>query len=170
MPPGLTLRIENLDDVTRGFRNAPRVIDEVWREILRGPFGDEFLEELKARTSDATRTGYTLSRLRKHDAGPNGISIGIPSSDRATHPASKRANAYSVGVWLESGTRMHYIPTKVTPYNHLAFGGGFASRVVHPGTRGLRPAFRTLQLFKGDAERLLLRELDRRASPRIGAV
>jgi hypothetical protein len=159
---------KGLDQVISGSGLAEREIASIWREIMRGPFGEEFLQELKARTSDSTRTGYTLSRLKIADGGAAGVLIGIPSGDRARHPASKRANAYSVGVWLESGTRMHMIPTRITPYNHLAFGGRVVSRVAHPGTKARRPMFRTLQLFRRDFEGLFTRELDRRLAPRMG--
>lgn len=163
-----TFRIEGLDEMMRGLGAGERMIAEVWRDIMRGPFGREFLEQLRIRVGDSTRTGYTLSRLRVEDAGSDGVEIGIPSSDSSRHPASKRANARSVGVWLESGTRMHLIPTEVTPYNRVAFNGRVVSRVAHPGTRGTRPMYRTLQVFRGDAERLLERELERRLAVRMG--
>lgn len=162
MASGMRFDIKGLDAMTRGLGVGERMIADVWRDILRGPFGEEFLQDLRARTADNVRTGYTVSRLKVTDRGKDGVEIGIPSDDTATHPASKRANARSVGVWLESGTSPHLIPTKVDAYNHLAFGGRVVSRATHPGMRATRPMFKTLRVFKSDAENLLLRELDRR--------
>lgn len=162
------MEVEGLDEMLRGLGVGEREIAEVWRAILRGPFGVEFLQELKARTSDSRRTGYTLSRMKVSDHGADGVAIGIPSDDTARHPSSPRANARSIGVWLESGTRMHLIPTRVTPYNHMSFGGRVVSRVAHPGTKARRPMFRTLQLFKRDFEALFIRELNRRLAPKMG--
>ena len=164
----MAVRIEGIDELIRGAGLGAREIADVWRAILRGPFGDDFLREMKARASDNTRTGYTLSKMRVQDDGADGVQIGVPSSERSTHPSSPRASAYSVGVWLESGTRMHYIPTKVTPYNRLSFGGTVVSRVVHPGTKATRPAFRTLQVYRRDFATLFERELDRRLAARMG--
>lgn len=162
------ITIDGLEEMMRGLGAGERLLAEVWRDILRGPFGDEFLQQLKIRVGDSVRTGYTLSRVRVEDKGADGVEIGIPSSDTSRHPTSKRASAKSVGVWLESGTRMHMIPTEVRPYNRVAFNGRVVSRVAHPGTRGTRPMYRTLQVFRGDAERLLERELERRLAVRMG--
>lgn len=162
------IHIDGLDELVKGLGAGHRMIAEVWRDILRGPFGDEFLRELKARVGDNTRTGFTLGRLKVEDYGADGVEVGIPTSDTARHPSSSRANARSIGVWLESGTRMHLIPTKVAPYNRVAFNGRVVSRVAHPGTRASRPMYRTLQVYRGDAERLLERELERRLAVRMG--
>lgn len=162
------VQVEGLDELTAGAGLGAREIADVWRSILRGPFGYEFLQELRARAGDNVRTGYTLSRMRASDHGSDGVEIGIPQDDTARHPASKYANAKSIGVWMESGTRMHLIPTKVTPYTKLSFGGTVVSRVAHPGTRASKPMFRTLQLFKRDFEALFIRELDRRLAPKMG--
>jgi hypothetical protein len=163
-----TVKLEGLDELQAGANMGAREFASVWRDILRGPFGDEFLRELKARTSDRRRTGYTLSRMKATDHGMDGVEIGVPSGDTAQHPSSKRANAKSIGVWLESGTRMHYIPTKITPYNKVAFNGRVVSRVMHPGTRPIRPMFRTLQLYRRDFASLFIRELDRRLAAKMG--
>lgn len=162
------VRVEGLDALMAGAALGAREIASVWRDILRGPFGAEFLQELRARASDNVRTGYTLSRMKVTDHGADGVEIGIPQSDTARHPASKYANARSVGVWLESGTRMHLAPTKISPYNHMQFGGRVVSQVAHPGTKASRPMFRTLQLFKRDFEAVFIRELDRRLAPKMG--
>jgi len=172
---GFNLRMEGLEELIAGLELGAREIASVWRDIMRGPFGNEFLQELKARTSDARRTGAIVRALKVADDGTDGVAIGIPQS-AAPHPASiskktGKANAslYSVGVWLESGTRMHMIPTKVTPYNHLSFGGRVVSRVAHPGTKAIRPMYRTLQLYRRDFANLFVRELDRRLAARMGA-
>jgi hypothetical protein len=162
------LQVDGLDELVAGAGLGAREIADVWRAILRGPFGVEFLQELRARASDNVRTGYTLSRMKATDHGTDGVEIGIPQDDTARHPGSKYANAKSVGVWMESGTRMHLIPTKVSPHRKLAFGGTVVSRVAHPGTKASRPMFRTLQLFKRDFEALFMRELDRRLAPKMG--
>lgn len=163
------MRIEGLEEMQRGLDLGAREIASVWRDILRGPFGAEFLQELKARTGDSRRTGYTLSQMKVEDHGADGVAIGIPD-DRSKHPSSPRANVRSIGIWLESGTRMHYIPTKIAPYNRVAFNGRVVSRVAHPGTKARKPMFRTLQLFKRDFEALFIRELDRRLGVRMGTV
>ncbi len=162
------IKLEGLDELQAGANMGAREFAAVWRDILRGPFGQEFLRELKARTSDARRTGYTLGRMKVKDHGAEGVEIGIPSDDTARHPSSRRANAKSIGVWLESGTRMHYIPTKIAPYNRVAFNGRVVSRVAHPGTRAIRPMFRTLQLYRRDFATLFIRELDKRLAPKMG--
>ncbi len=163
------VKVDGLEALYKGLGLGAREIASVWRDIMRGPFGAEFLQELKARTSDARRTGYTLERMSVKDAGADGVEIGVPQSARERHPSSKRANAYSIGIWLESGTRMHMIPTKITPYNHIAFGVRLVSRVAHPGTKAIRPMFRTLQLYRRDFANLFVRELDRRLAARMGA-
>ena len=162
------IKLEGLSELQAGANMGAREFASVWRDIMRGPFGDDFLRELKARTSDARRTGYTLSRMKVKDSGAEGVEIGIPESDTARHPSSKRANAKSIGVWLESGTRMHLIPTKITPYNKMSFNGRVVSRVAHPGTRPIRPMFRTLQLYRKDFAALFIKELDRRLAAKMG--
>ena len=164
---GIRLDIEGLDEMMRGLDRGADLMREVMRDILRGPFGHELLRDMKARASDFRRTGYTLSRMRVHDDGVDGVAVGIHDKDTAQHPYSKRANAKSIGVWLESGTRMHLIPTKVTRYNKLRFGGRVVSRVSHPGTRGHGIVAKTLKYARGDAEREILRELDRRLGPKM---
>ena len=161
-------RIEGLAEFEKGLGVGQRMIAEVFRDILRGPFGQEFLEQLRIRVGDSSRTGFTASRLKVKDQGADGVEVGIPESDKARHPGSPRANARAVGVWLESGTRMHMIPTKMSPHRKVSFGGGTYSRVSHPGTRATRPMYRTLQVFRGDGERLLERELDRRLGTKMG--
>ena len=165
---GISVQIEGLEKYKGGLDAVYRLMPEVMRDILRGPFGEEFEQQIKALMSDHTRTGYTRSRVSNWDSGSDGVEIGIKGSDTATHPSSKRANARSVGVWLESGTRMHLIPTKIAPYTKMSFGGGVYSRVNHPGHRGYRIMGRTLRTFRRSAEELIIRELDRRLGPRIG--
>jgi hypothetical protein len=162
------LQVDGLAELVAGAGLGAREIADVWRSILRGPFGADFLQELRARASDNVRTGYTLSRMKATDHGAEGVEIGVPQNDTARHPGSKYANAKSVGVWMESGTRMHLIPTKVSRHNRMAFGGTVVSRVAHPGTKASRPMFRTLQLYKRDFESLFIRELDRRLAPKMG--
>jgi hypothetical protein len=112
--------------------------------------------------------------MKVDDHGTDGVEIGVPASG-APHPGSYRsgngkpnASIYNVGIWLESGTRMHLIPTKVARYNKMSFNGTVVSRVAHPGTKARRPMFRTLQLFKRDFEDLFIRELDRRLGAKMG--
>lgn len=167
MAYGMRFDIKGLDEMVSGLGVSSKAIASAWRDVLRGPFGEEFRDELMIRIADNSRTGYTASRVKVVDKGNDGVEIGIPSEDTATHPKSKRANARSIGIWLESGTSMHLIPTKVTPYNHIAFGGRVVSRASHPGMRATRPMFKTLRVYKGDAEQLLLRELERRISGKM---
>lgn len=164
---GVRLDIEGLDVMLRGLDKGSAMLREVLRDILRGPFGHELLRDMKARASDHIRTGYTISRMRVYDDGKDGVQVGIRSDDTAQHPSSKRANAKSVGVWLESGTRMHLMPTKISRSNRMSFGGRVVSRVAHPGTRGHGIVAKTLKYSRGDAEREIVRELDRRLGPKM---
>lgn len=167
---GLKLDIEGLDEMLRGIDHGARLLREVVHEILRGPFGNELLDDMKARSGDNRRSGYTLSRMGVFGGGKDDVEIGIRQNDTAQHPHSKRANAKSVGVWLESGTRMHLIPTRVSRYNKLKFGGRVVSRVTHPGTRGHGIVAKTLKYARGDAEREILRELDRRLGTKMNTM
>lgn len=164
---GIKLDIDGLDELVKGAGKGADLLREVMRDILRGPFGHELLRDMKARASDHIRSGYTISRMRVRDDGREGVQVGIASNDTAQHPTSKRANAKSIGVWLESGTRMHLIPTKVAPWTKLSFGGRVVSRVAHPGTRGHGIVAKTLKAARGDAEREILRELDRRLGAKM---
>ena len=159
---GIRLDIDGLDEMMRGLDKGADSLREVFRDILRGPFGNELLRDMKARASDFKRTTYTLSRMRVWDDGREGVQVGIRSDDTTQHPYSKRANAKSIGIWLESGTRPHLIPSKISRYRKLQFGGRIVSRVTHPGTRGHGIVAKTLKAARGDAERELIRELDRR--------
>ena len=164
---GFSLEVDGLEEMLRGLDNGSRMMREVFRDILRGPFGDELLRDMKARTSDHKRSTYTLSRMKVWDDGREGVQVGIREDDTAQHPYSKRENAKSIGIWLESGTRPHLIPTKVQRFNKLRFGGRVVSRVAHPGTRGHGIVAKTLKFARGDAERELLKELDRRLGPKM---
>ena len=163
----LRIEVEGIDEMIRGLDNGAKLIREVLRDILRGPFGHELLRDMKARASDHKRSTYTLSRMRVWDDGNEGVQVGIRSDDTAQHPYSPRANAKSIGIWLESGTRMHLIPTKIAPYNKVKVGGRVVSRVAHPGTRGHGIVAKTLKTARGDAEREILKELDRRLGPKM---
>lgn len=159
---GIRLDIEGLDDLIRGLDKGADELRDVFREILRGPIGREILRDMKARASDFKRSTYTLSRMRLQDDGREGVSIGISDKDTKQHPFSPRANAKSIGIWLESGTRPHLIPTRVSRFRKLQFGGRVVSRVTHPGTRGHGIVAKTLKYSRGDVERELVKELDRR--------
>lgn len=161
------MSVEGLDDMIRGLDRGADELRDVFREILRGPFGQELLRDMKARMSDFRRTTYTLSRMKIWDDGREGVGIGIRDNDTDRHPSSKRANAKSIGIWIESGTRPHLIPTKVARYNRLQFGGRVVSRVAHPGTRGHGIVAKSLKYARGDAERELIRELDRRLARKM---
>lgn len=161
-PAGIRLEVDGLEEMLRGVGKGADLLREVMRDILRGPFGDELLRDMKARTSDHKRSTYTLSRMRVFDDGREGVQVGIRSDDTAQHPRSPRANAKSIGVWLESGTRPHLIPTKVAPWKKLSFRGRVVSRVTHPGTRGHGIVAKTLKAARKDAEREIIDELNRR--------
>lgn len=164
---GIRLDVDGLDEMLRGLDKGADHLREVFRDILRGPFGDELLRDMKARASDFKRSTYTLSRMRVWDDGREGVQVGIREDDTTQHPRSPRANAKSIGIWLESGTRPHLIPTKVAPFRKLRFGGRVVSRVTHPGTRGHGIVAKTLRVARGDAERAILRELDRRLAHKM---
>lgn len=164
---GLRLDIDGIEQMIAGLRYGADEIADVMREILRGPFGRDLLRDMKARTSDHKRSTYTLSRMRVHDDGRDGVQVGIRSDDKEQHPHSKRANAYSIGVWLESGTRPHLIPTKVSRFNKLNISGRIVSRVTHPGTRKVGIVSKTLRYSRGDLEREIVRELDRRLAHKM---
>jgi hypothetical protein len=168
-PSGMRMRIEGLDQLRGGAARASREFRNVMRDIMRGPFGDELERDLVARLRDNDRTGYTASRVRKtptRSLGSDGVEIGIPEGDRAKHPSSPRANARSIGIWLESGTRAHMIPTN-GPRRMMIGGRIIRTRIVHPGTKAYRPMGKTLRVFKYEAERLVVRELDRRLGPKL---
>ena len=166
---GLKVEIEGLDELLAGTANGYRLLDEVMRDILRGPLGREMARDLKARLPGHIRTGWTISQVGVEDRGAGGVEVGITSrrgDDK--HPRSPRANARSIGVWLESGARMHLIPTRVSRQTRLAFNGRVVSRVSHPGMRGGRHMQTMLRVFKPDATELTVRELERRLAPKIG--
>lgn len=164
---GIRLRDEGLNEMIRGLDRGSNIMREVMRDILRGPFGAVLLRDMKARTSDHKRSTYTLRRMRVFDDGRDGVQIGIRSDDTAQHPHSPRANAKSIGIWLESGTRPHLIPTKVSPFTKLSFGGRVVSRVTHPGTRGHGIVAKTLRVARKDAEREIISELNRRLGSKM---
>ncbi len=159
--------VQGLDKMERGAGVGARMLAEVWREILRGPFGQEFLDDLKARTSDNTRSGKLLGSMSVQDDGSEGVEIGVgKGAKNASH--NKNASVGAVGTWLESGTKMHMIPSKMEYDTPLRIGGSWVQRVAHPGTRAARPMYKTLRVFKGDGERLLEKELDRRLGNKMG--
>lgn len=166
---GLHIKIEGLDELLRGVRNAENLLNDVLRDILRGPLGESIKRDVKARMSDHIRSGWTIAQVGVDDRGTAGVEIGITRArGDAKHPSSPRANARSIGVWLESGARMHMIPTRVRRSSRLAFGGRVVSRVAHPGMRGSRIMQTTLRVHRSEAESLILREVERRLAPRIG--
>lgn len=164
---GIRLDIEGLEQLIAGTRNFERLIDEVMRDILRGPAGRDIADELRARIP--VRSGWTRSQIGVDDRGRQGVEVGITSKHGDTkHPASPRANARSVGVWLESGTRMHLIPTRERPRTRMAFSGRVVTRVSHPGTRARRVMGTTLRVHRASTEQLVVRELERRLGRKIG--
>lgn len=165
---GVKFEIENLDSMLRGISKGADILPDVKREILRGPFGRALLREIKARTSDHIRSGYTIGRIRVADDVKDGVSVGIPQNDTSQHPHSKRANAKSIGVWLESGVRMHLIPTKVSRLRRLSFNGRIVSQVTHPGFRGSGIMKKTLKAYRSDMEKLIVQELERRMTEPMG--
>jgi hypothetical protein len=165
----MKVEVEGLDDLLRGVNRAGDLMNDVMREILRGPFGQELQDDIRARMSDHNRTGWTVRQVGVDDFGAGGVQIGITGRrGDAKHPSSPRANARSIGVWLESGARMHLIPTRVSRYNRLSFGGRVVARVAHPGMRGSRIMQTTLRVHRSDSEALILREVERRLAPHIG--
>lgn len=167
---GMKLSIDGLDELLSGSKRGGDLLNETMRDILRGPVGNDILRELKARTGDYKRTGYTLKQMRVADDGRDGVAVGIPANDTKQHPHSPRANAKSIGVWLESGTRPHLIPTKVSKFTRLRVGGRVVSRVTHPGTRGHGIMKKTLKAYRGDVERVLVRELERRLGRKMNMI
>lgn len=165
----MRVNVEGLDELLRGVKRADDIINDVMREILRGPFGDDLKRDIKARMSDHIRTTWTIAQVGVDDYGTAGVEIGITRAQGdAKHPSSPRANARSIGVWLESGTRMHLIPTRVRRTSRLAFNGRVVSRVSHPGMRGARIMQTTLRVHRSESESLILREVERRLGPKIG--
>lgn len=158
----MKVSIDGLDELLSGTKRGADLLNDTMRDILRGPIGRDILEDLKARTGDYKRSGYTLKQMKVQDDGRDGVAVGIPQNATTQHPHSPRANAKSIGVWLESGTRPHLIPTKVSPYRKLSFGGRVVSRVTHPGTRGHGIMKKTLKVYRQDVESVLVRELERR--------
>lgn len=159
---GMRLDIDGLEEMLRGIKNGSDLLNEVMRDILRGPFGSALLREMKARASDYKRSTHTLKSMKVFDDGREGVQVGIRSDDKSRHPYSPRANAYSIGVWLESGTKPHLIPTRVSRYNRLRIGGRVVSRVTHPGTPRRNIVRNSLKAYRSDYEREIVRELERR--------
>lgn len=145
---GLNIQIDGLDDMVRGLERGYREIAEVMREILRGPIGDEIIQEARARLSDHTKSGRTLAALDRDDTS-DGVRVGV-LGDRQ-----------HIGTFLESGTRMHIIQPRSA--RALMLGNGrVVEEAVHPGTRANRIMGDTLRVARTDIESTLLRELDRR--------
>lgn len=145
---GLQFEIDGIDEMLRGLARGANELDEIMRDILRGPVGDELLQEARARLSDHTRTGRTLAALDREDTS-EGVRVGVIGSRQY------------IGTFLESGTRMHLIEPKRA--SALSFGSGrVVADAVHPGTRANRIMGETLRVARSDIESTLLRELDHR--------
>ena len=162
--------VQGLDKMQKGAGVGARMLAEVWREILRGPFGQELLDDLRARTGDNANTGRLVSSMSVEDDGAEGVEIGVGKSVKNTRHGTERGrpSVGAVGTWLESGTKMHMIPNRVEYDTPLRIGGSWVQRVAHPGTRAARPMYKTLRVFRGDGERLLEKELNRRLGNKMG--
>lgn len=145
---GLQFDIEGLDEMLRGLDRGADEFDEIMRDILRGPIGDELLREARARLMDHTRTGRTLADLKREDTG-DGVRVGVIGQRQY------------IGTFLESGTRMHIIEPRRA--QALSLGSGrVVEEAVHPGTRANKIMGETMRVSRNDIESTLLRELDRR--------
>lgn len=145
---GIAVHIDGLDELVRGLERGADTFDEIMRDILRGPVGDELLHEARARLSDHVQTGRTLAALDREDTA-DGVRVGV-LGDRQ-----------HIGTFLESGTRMHIIQPRSA--RALTLGSGrIVEEAVHPGTRANKIMGETLRVARNDVESQLLRELDRR--------
>ena len=95
---GMRFDIKGLDAMTRGLGVGEH--DDAVARYIAWPVWWESCRICGLQRLIMCARGYTVSRLKVTDRGKDGVEIGIPSDDTATHPASKRANARSVGVWL----------------------------------------------------------------------
>lgn len=160
---GVQFDVEGLEALASSSKHFSRELRDVMREVLRGPWGREVLEQLRAEVSDSRRTGFSQGTLDVVDHADGGVSVGAdPRRGDMKHPHSERANVNSILTWLESGVRPHLIPTRVKSRTFLSFGGRVVRRVVHPGFRARRPMKRTLRVFASEGEKLVLDELMRR--------
>lgn len=145
---GIAFEIDGLDELVRGLERGADTFDEIMRDILRGPVGDELLHEARARLSDHVQTGRTLAALDRENTA-DGVRVGV-LGDRQ-----------HIGTFLESGTRMHIIQPRSA--RALTLGSGrIVEEAVHPGTRANKIMGETLRVARNDVENQLLRELDRR--------
>lgn len=164
---GISISVDGLAEMQRGVLMFDRLVDSVLRDILRGPAGRDIADELRSRIP--ARSGWTRSTIGVEDHGRQGVEVGITSRrGDQKHPASPRANARSVGVWLESGAHMHLIPTRVRKSNRMAFGGRVVTRVSHPGTRARRVMGNTLRVHRAATEKLIMAELEKRLGRKMG--
>lgn len=152
----LTVEIDGIKELIRDLERAGTSFDRLFQQVLRGEVGDEILHEARARLSDYTRTGFTLSHLKKHDTS-QGVTVGVLSQQK--HPRSSHGNPMTIATWIESGTKMH----ELTPRKQQAMrlpSGRFVEHAIHPGTRAGRVMGTTLKVTQADAERALLEEID----------
>lgn len=153
----LTVRIDGLAEMIRELDRAGGDFHSAFIEVLRGEVGDEILEEARARLSDYTRTGFTLSHLKKHDFG-SGVTVGVLNQTK--HPRSENANPMVIATWIESGTKMHELTPRKKQSMRLP-SGRHIEHAIHPGTRAGRVMGTTLKVTQADAEAALLEHVDR---------
>jgi len=152
----LSIEVDGLKAMIRDLDRAGASFDSAFIEVLRGEVGDEILTEARARLSDYTRTGFTLSHLKKHDF-KSGVTVGVLSQQK--HPKSSHGNPMTIATWIESGTKMHELTPRKQQSMRLP-SGRFIEHAVHPGTRPGRVMGTTLKVTQADAEAALLENVD----------
>jgi len=156
-------KIEGLDEFRRGLHDFSRQLDEVLNEILRGPWGEELLDQVRAELSDHRDTGETMKHLGIWQAQGGAVYVGHEQSAQwKKHPFHSRANFASIMTWLESGTKRHMIPSKVIPGRVVKVQGRYYSQVEHLGTKPQRVMKSSLRVFAAEGERLVLDKLRER--------
>lgn len=131
------IRVVGLEEFEAKVREVGTTIADQTFKIMKGDFGDLLLQQIKATTSDYSRTGKLVGSIKKtvYNSEKN-VTVGAVG-DRM-----------HIGTWLESGTRMHLIPTnsKSLP---IRINNGFVNKVVnHPGTSARRPAYKALRALR----------------------
>lgn len=162
--------IEGLDEFRTGLANFAQQLEQVLDEILRGPWGEELLEQVRAELDDHRQSGLTQRHLGIWQTMRGVTYVGHEKSAMwEKHPKHSRANFASIMRWLESGTKRHMIPEKAVAGRVVKFRGQYYSQVEHPGQKASRPMRRSLRVFASEGERLVLEKLRERLESQLRA-
>jgi hypothetical protein len=161
---GLRVEIEGFDQMIEGLRFAERHLEEIVREQLAGEAGEQIEDGARMRLAKYVRTGYTLSKLQRK-VEKDSVMIGLFEAEK--HPMSPRANVQSIGTWIESGTRAHFIEARGMGSMRTTQGEHFAN-AAHPGWRGRRVMANTLRAEKDDVISAIVEGLEKVSGKKMG--